>query len=405
MKKITLPIVLLLTFLFGVVTVSLAQTSFEIHVSAGAFDRTETVVSFYFPDFIAPGSYSIESSDAENLLLQVDTANRGWFILDQLPAGQNRVYLFDGEQSSSEASISSNIDSTQITFLTEGSEILSYYHGDNTPPEELDERYKRGGYIHPVYSPAGVRLTSHMNVGSHPHQSGIWSAWTKTEFEGRTPDFWNIHLNSGRVDQADSLQKQWEGPVHGGFIARHFFTDISAPVPVTALNEEWTVHVYKSPESQHYRMFDLVVTQTVNSDKPLILPEYHYGGVGFRGHEDWINPENMNFLTAEGLGRDGHATRTKWTHIGGISNGKLAGITIMGHPKNFRSPQPVRIHPDAPFFNYAPTQMGSMRIDPGSPYTTRYRYVTYDGEPNPAELNRLWNDYAYPPQVTIREIE
>jgi len=405
MKNFTAPIVSFLIFLFGFSSICLAQKTYEIHVSAGAFDRTETVVSFYFPDFIAPGIYSIESRDADNLLLQVDSANRGWFILDQLPAGQNRVYLFDGEQSSSEASISSNINSKQITFLTEGSEILSYYHGDNTPPKELDERYRRGGYIHPVYSPAGIRLTSHMNVGSHPHQSGIWSAWTKTEFEGRAPDFWNIHLNSGRVDQADSLQKQWEGPVHGGFIARHVFTDLSAPSPVTALNEEWTVHVYKSPESQHYRMFDLMVTQTVNSDKPLILPEYHYGGIGFRGHEDWINSDLMNFLTAEGLGRDGHATRTKWTHIGGMSNGKLAGITIMGHPENFRSPQPVRIHPDAPFFNYAPTQLGTIRIDPGSPYAARYRYVTYDGEPNPAELNRLWNDYAYPPQVTIREIE
>src|SRR6056297_1476903 len=404
MKNFTAPIVSFLIFLFGVITVCPSQNTYEIHVSAGAFDRTETVVSFYFPDFIAPGIYSIESRDADNLLLQVDSANRGWFILDQLPAGQNRVYLFYREQSSSEASISSKIDSTQITFLTEGSEILSYYHGDNTPPKELDERYRRGGYIHPVYSPAGVRLTSHMNVGSHPHQSGIWSAWTKTEFEGRAPDFWNIHLNSGRVDQADSLQKQWEGPVHGGYIARHVFTDLSAPSPVTALNEEWTVHVYKSPESQHYRMFDLVVTQTVNSDKPLILPEYHYGGVGLRGHEDWNNPDLMTFLTAEGLGRDGHATRTKWTHIGGLSNGELAGITIMGHPENYRFPQPVRIHPDAPFFNYAPTQLGTMQIEPGSPYIARYRYVTYDGEPNPDKLNRLWNDYAYPPQVTVKEI-
>jgi len=76
----------------------------------------------------------------------------------------------------------------------------------------------------------------------------------------------------------------------------------------------------------------------------------------------------------------------------------------MGHPGNFRFPQPVRIHPDAPFFNYAPTQLGTMQIEPGSPYIVRYRYVTYDGEPNPDELNRLWNDYAYPPGVTVKEI-
>lgn len=403
MKKIALSVILLLIFLFGVIQASLAQKTFEIHVSAGAFDRSETVVSFYFPDSVDPGVYSMENSKTGNTLLQVDSANRGWFILEELSAGQNRTYLFNGEQITVDKTISNKIDSNQITFLSEGSEILSYYHGDNTPPDGLDERYKRGGYIHPVNTPGGVRLTSHMNVGSHPHQSGIWSAWTNTEFDGRTPDFWNIHLNTGRVDQADSLQKQWGGPVHGGFIAKHYFKDLSSPKPVTALNEEWRLHIYNSPNRHSYHIFDLMVTQTVNSDKSLVLPEYHYGGVGFRGHEDWNDPENMRFLTAEGLGRDGHATRTKWTHIGGLSNGKLAGITIMGHPENFRFPQPVRIHPDTPFFNFAPTQLGAMRIDPGSPYTVRYRYVTYDGEPDPDDLNRLWNDYAYPPQVTVRE--
>jgi len=405
MKILTHSAASIFIFLTGAVSLSMAQKTYEIHVSAGALDRSETVVSFYFPDSIDPGVYTLESSETGNTLLQVDSSNRGWFILDQLPAGTNRFYIFNGDQALSETFISNEIDSTQITFLSEGREILSYYHGDNTPPNELDERYKRGGYIHPVYSPNGVRLTSHMNVDSHPHQSGIWSAWTKTEFDGRTPDFWNVHLNSGRVDQADSLQKYWEGPVHGGFIARHYFTDLSAPTPVTALNEEWMVHVYRSPENQPFRIFDLKVTQTVNSDNPLVLPEYHYGGVGFRGHEDWINPELMNFLTAEGLGRDGHATRTKWTHIGGVIDGKLAGITIMSHPKNFRFPQPVRIHPDAPFFNFAPTQIGEMQIEPGTPYTAQYRYVTYDGKPNPVELTRLWNDYAYPPQVTIREVQ
>jgi len=403
MKYTSLSSCLLVMFLLGNISVSIAQKSYEIHVAAGAFDRSETVVSFYFPHSVAPGVYTLKSSKAGNTLLQVDSENRGWFILQELSAGQNRSYLINGEQIMADKTISNNIDSNIITFLSEGSEILSYYHGNNTPAEGLDERYKRGGYIHPVYSPGGVRLTSHMNVGSHPHQSGIWSAWTNTEFDGRTPDFWNIHLNTGRVDRADSLKTYWEGPVHGGFIAKHHFTDLSAPTPVTALNEEWRVHVYNPPENQRYHLFDLVVTQTVSAGKPLVLPEYHYGGVGFRGHEDWNNPELMRFLTAEGLGRDGHATRTKWTHIGGLSNGEPAGITIMDHPENFRFPQPVRIHPDTPFFNFAPTQLGEMRLEPGSPYTVRYRYVTYDGEPDPDELNRLWNDYAYPPGVTVTE--
>lgn len=402
MKKIFVSLVLLfLTLLFTFLPSVQAQKQYEIHVSAGAFDRSETIVSFHFPDELESGSYKLVDPSNQPVVLQVDDSNKGWFILDELAAGESRKYEFSSDPITSENSISKQIDSTQVTFLSDGQKILSYYHGDNNPTE-LDDRYKRGGYIHPVYSPNGAVLTAHLNP-LHPHQSGIWSAWTKTEFEGRTPDFWNIHNNTGRVDQADSLQDSWEGPVQAGFHSKQFFKDLSAPEPVIALNEEWKVQIYKSPQDQSFQIFDLIATQSVNTGKPLILPEYHYGGVGFRGHRDWDDPGNVRFLTSEGLGRDGNATRPKWTHIGGRSDGELAGITIMSHPKNFRFPQPVRIHPDEPYFVYSPTQLGEMRIEPGSPYTARYRYVTYDGKPNPDELNRLWNDYAYPPGVTVKE--
>ena len=200
MKKISQFLSLLSILLIGVFSQCFSQKQYEIHVSAGAFDRSETIVSFYFPDQIEPGSYRIESPTKQSLILQVDDSNRGWFILDDLAAGESRMFEFTSDRITSENHISSQIDSTQITFLSDGQKVLSYYHGDNNPTE-LDERYKRGGYIHPVYSPNGVVLTAHLNP-AHPHQSGIWSAWTNTIFEGRTPDFWNIHSNTGRVDQA-----------------------------------------------------------------------------------------------------------------------------------------------------------------------------------------------------------
>jgi hypothetical protein len=61
----------------------------------------------------------------------------------------------------------------------------------------------------------------------------------------------------------------------------------------------------------------------------------------------------------------------------------------------------MRINPDDPFFNFAPTQLGPFEIKPGQPYVARYRYVVSDGPPDPKELDRLWNDYANPPQVTV----
>ncbi len=81
--------------------------------------------------------------------------------------------------------------------------------------------------------------------------------------------------------------------------------------------------------------------------------------------------------------------------------GRPAGIAILCHPANFRAPQPMRIHPTEPFFCSVPSQMGRWEIVPGQVYLSRYRYIVADGLPDRAELDRLQNDYANPPQVTI----
>ncbi len=371
----------------------------EIRVDAGLIDRNHSIVSVHLPGHVEEGSYIIQDLDGREHSFQVDSDNRGWLVLNHLPAGDHHIFTFDSAKQVNSNLVSFVKNDQSITLRSGHREILSYFHDYNDPPASLDDRYRRGGYIHPVYTPGGSIVTNHLNEVQHPHHSGIWSAWTSTRYQDRSPDFWNIHNNTGRVDHYGGLIQAWEGSVTAGFKAMNQFIDLSAEEPVSVLLEEWVVRSYISTDEYH--IFDLVVTQSVRPSDPLILPEYRYGGVGFRGHADWDDPENCIFLTSEGLGRDGHATRVNWTHIGGLSDGKLAGITIMGHPSNFRHPQPVRIHPDEPFFNYAPQQLGEFTIEPGSPYKARYRYIVYDGEPDPAKLDRIWADFAYPAGVTI----
>jgi hypothetical protein len=62
----------------------------------------------------------------------------------------------------------------------------------------------------------------------------------------------------------------------------------------------------------------------------------------------------------------------------------------------------MRIHPTDPYMCYAPSRAGSWEIAPKQTHTVRYRFVAFDGNLDPAELDRLWRDYAEPPRVTIR---
>lgn len=379
-----------------------SKATFTISVSAGELDRNHTVVTFSFPDEIPPGNYYMTSESGERVAVQVDIQHTATFVLKQLSAGETESFTFKGDPIRTRAALPAGVSEKErtLSFTAEGREVLEFYHKENNPPEELDERYKRGGYIHPVRTPSGTILTSHLDVEGHPHHSGIWSAWTNTEFQGRTPDFWNVHHNSGRVD-LDTLLSSWSGAVHSGFESVNRFIDLSADEPVTALLEHWRMKVYSIPGNSRYHLFDLNITQTVHADAPLLLPEYRYGGIGFRGHPDWTDEETTTFLTSDGLGRDGHGTRARWCHIGGYTGGELGGIAILGHPENYRFPQTMRIHPSDPFFNFAPMQLGDMSVEPGKPYVSNLRFITYDGEPDAELIERIWQDYAYPPGVTV----
>ena len=132
----------------------------------------------------------------------------------------------------------------------------------------------------------------------------------------------------------------------------------------------------------------------------MILPEYHYGGFGFRGAGAWNGPGTAaRFLTSEGETDriKGNNTRVRWCYLGGlVEGGALAGTATLGHPGNFRAPQPVRLHPNMPYFSLVPQQLGEFRIEPGTPYVARFRFIVADGMPESALIDAYWNGYAQP---------
>lgn len=283
-------------------------------------------------------------------------------------------------------------DDGAITISVAGRTVLRYQIAPDLPRAGIPPIFRRGGFMHPVFSPAG-RIVSDSYAPNHLHHHGLWFSWTKTEFEGRRPDFWNMGQGTGTVEFA-AVEETWSGAAQGGFEARHRFVDLSAPEPKVVLHETWRVTVHGAGENAN--VFDLTSTQQCATDSPLRLPEYHYGGLGFRGHRAWDGADKTFFLTSQGETDRlrGNATRARWCHIGGAVDGALTGIAMLGHPQNFRAPQPMRLHPDEPFFCFAPSQMGDWQIAPGETYISRYRFVVQDGAPDADELNRLWNDYA-----------
>jgi hypothetical protein len=292
----------------------------------------------------------------------------------------------------SAAEVTAVREGKQVVIRSGDKEILRYQaEPGDLPRPEIPKAFERGGYIQAILTPSGRLITDDFPA-DHLHHHGVWNPWTKTEFEGRHPDFWNMGDKTGKVEFV-ALDKVWQKDGKAGFQARHQFVDLSADPAKVALLETWDVTVSLAGENY---VIDFTSTQTCAGSSPLKLPQYRYGGFGFRGNAAWIAKDNCKFLSASGLTDRAKldTSREKWCWVGGKVDGETCGLTILDHPGNFRFPQPVRMNPDQPFFCFAPQQLGEMEITPGEKYVSRYRLVVADGEPDAKAAEQWWAEYA-----------
>jgi hypothetical protein len=387
---------------------------YRLNVAAIAADRAGQVVAFKLP-IDAPKTPTLRDSTGQPVALQADVNGTARFIIAAQPARIALAFILSASSplatrsapapSATPSGVAFTRDPADLRFTIGGAPVLSYHVDRNAVPRtDIKPEIFRAGYIHPVFSPAGKLVTDDY-PSNHVHHHGIWTPWTKTSFQGRTIDFWNMQNKTGAEDLI-AVDRTWSGPVHGGLEARLLMVDLSAPTPVTALNETWQLTLYDVPSLPHpVRMFDLVVTQTCATADAVQPQKYVYGGFGLRGASAWNGPgDAARFLTSEGFTDriKGNDSRARWCYLGGnVEGGGVAGTTVLGHPDNFRAPQPVRLHPNMPYFSFAPQQLGDFSIEPGKPYVARFRFIVTDGAPDRAFLDACWNAYAQPAAVKL----
>lgn len=377
-------------------------------VEAGKADRIDTPVSVSLEGIDAAKPLRLEEvKGAERLAVpaQVEPGvpARLWFILaGKTAAGATRTFELVSAAPPDAPKIEVRADKDGLDIVCGDLKILRYRSTMVVPPEGVDKKFTRSGYINPCWTPSGLIVTDDIPPG-HLHHKGVWMPWTKTEFEGRHPDFWNLGGGTGTV-RFVRMGPTTGGPVFASFQANQEQVDLSAPGGgKVALKEVWNVRVYRvGGPDKGYWLWDFMNTQRCASDSPLKLPKYLYGGMGFRGAREWLGADKCQFLTSEGKDRKtGNESTGRWCDVSGTVGGKPAGVVIMGHPQNFRFPEPMRLHPTEPFFCFAPSQAGDWAIEPGKDYVFRYRFYVHDGPVKPEDANRMWADFGEPPVVKI----
>ena len=383
----------------------LSAGNVSITLEGGEVGREAGLVTFPAGSDLK-GTSLLRLPTGQTLPLQIDGDGKAAFIAPALAAGEK----FKATAHSVPAAPAAVVVATQapgvLRFQHLQQPFFTYQMEASAVPAGTSEDFRHGAYLHPIYSPSGKLVTADY-PSDHPHQRGVFMAWTKTEFEGRHPDFWNMGKGkdgklTGEV-RFGTLEQSWSGEVHGGFTSKHRWLDHSSGTEKEVLNESWSVTAYaveigKVPT----HIIDLVSTQTCAGNEPLKLPKYHYGGLGVRGSAHWDPVDKVTMLTSTGADRiRGDASKAQWVWLGGDVEGAPTGTAVLMHPDNFRYPQPLRLNPKNPQLCIAPSVEGDWAIEPGKPLVLRYRLVIRDGKPDAALLDRMLRDYATPPKILV----
>lgn len=285
---------------------------------------------------------------------------------------------------------------------------VTYRYGMTDPPNGVDPRYRKSGYIHPITTPKGDTLTS-IQPQDHYHHYGLWGPWTHTRIDSTRVDFWNLGEGQGTV-LFKEFKQQTSGNVFAGFVAAQEHIDfITQNAPQVALQEELELRLWNLNHPQRY-LLDYTSRFSSPLENGILFESYRYGGgIGLRFTENW-KADNCSVLTSEGQDRlTADGTKARWCIVSGASSDKAKmGILFMSHPKNRMHPEPMRIWPidsnqgrGDMFFEFCPIRYHEWNIRPNTKYALRYRMVVFDGELSAQEAEAYWQAFSHETEIRI----
>ncbi len=369
-----------------------------------------------------------------------------WILEGKTPKETKRTFklvLEKGPAPSSPLSVE-DIDDKHLLIKHRDKPVFRYNYEVIHQKEGFSDITDRAAYIHPVWTPSGKVITEDFSP-EHTHQKGIFNAWVKLKFGDLVTDFWNLHKEMGKKLPDDLGPSVQEGPVFSqlniynkGVYKENTLMQEICNIKSYALPEEngWLFDIYlrQMPVGSRraQRTPEMTTTATIIADRKIKrvednrfqydvrdgklikggygrvgssasmeLLQCYYGGMAFRGIEDWRSENvSLDVLTSEGKTRsDGNGTEARWIDYTGPLGNEWGGIVIFDHPLNQRYPTSVRIHPELPYFCYAFTNNEPYTVAPGNTLNLVYRFLIHNGRPDKELNERTANDFVNPPEI------
>ncbi|KAA6332439.1 hypothetical protein EZS27_019055 [termite gut metagenome] len=406
-----------------------------VTISAEGVERTNTIASLDISAYEIPERKALavtSVADKSVCLSQVDLCKDKttlyWRVDGKIPADGSLQFTIDIVNAAEESeNLVMNItqDRMRNLIVTEnGKNVFQYNIAMPRLPAGVGAEFRRNGYIHPAWSPAGNAL-SNANTTDHAHHYGFWNPWTSIKYDGQHYDLWNIGGMTGTV-LFDTLYSTQKGNLYADIRVGHqhlifqpqkeqVINTVESIVKITPkkrikiLQEVLDLRVWNTNPGKEGFYWDFISDLIPTTDLPVLLEAYRYAGFGWRATADWTK-ENCVMITSEGKQRqeiDG--TNARWVYVTGASPKGRSGILFMGYPENQNFPEPLRIWDETQnggrgdaFINFAPTKNVDWNLEPGKTYRLRYRMLMFDGDITSAQAEAIWKDFAAPVKVTVK---
>jgi hypothetical protein len=238
-------------------------------------------------------------------------------------------------------------------------------------------------YVHPLTTPAGAVLSVEAPA-DHPWHHALW--FTIKFVNGE--NFWEEYGDFGTLrttgverpdDSTRRARVEWIGPDGESIRLREVRTISTRPIDAESYAIDWS-ETLTAP-------VDTVL------DRTPFTTWGGYGGLTLRGAPDWTD---TTITLDDGVERGRTlGERSRWLSIQGTaSSGRAAGVVMIDHPANARTPTPwyastrADTYGDgwANFVNAAFLWDGPRTLAAGEPLALRYRIVVHDAAWDPARV-------------------
>ena len=275
-----------------------------------------------------------------------------------------------------------------ILFTEEGEKIFFY----QSEPKNIDGKYERTNYIHPLWGMDGEVLTEDFPA-DHLHHRGIFWAWHQVWIDGkRIGDPWELKNFEQNVSEIEFFVRDDAGILKTEVEWKsNQWIKLGKKAPYLQENTKITIH----PENRNYRRIDFEISLLALEENLSIggsEDEKGYSGFSVR----LKLPEDVEFCGPEGEVKPQTTAVISDGFInisGSMGNGgKNAGVVIVDHPENPGYPQPWILRAKNSMQNAAYPGNKTIQVSTTEPLVLKYSLIVYSGKMKTRKIIRILDE-------------